>query len=888
MKNFLTTLFFSAAFILTAADMLPNSGFKKIGKNGIPANWSLRDTPVKKGLTRNAGNKAVTVKDDILTLDTCGGRFEVMLINFHTPVKAGKTYNFTFDVRGIGAVNYRALAYWTTQKDGKTVWQATSTGKWTVASKEWKPVSITFTVAPDKRDAYIYLAANGPGKAEFRNVRLRDAGVDIAASNDLSVYLPGEKVVFKVDNLLSPANSVNYKLTDFYEKNVDAGAVDPGMTITFNNLPNGWYILDVEEKNTDGKAVAARRRTFSVIPEVPDSIRTSPKNQFGAMVNPHTWYPMDQRTMDARFMHRIGIRYVRTHRLNWPHIQSGKDKPFNWDTADEQVRIYKQYGLMQVATLGWPCPGWASDAYGKKLARTAMFMPRKEFQDVQRKLYSELAKRYKGSVAYYEIGNEIDASNFWLGSVENFKNGNNDGILQDYIDHYILVAKSLKEGDPDALVGPGVTGAMPLGHTYRPWMERFWKSPAINYTDIFCPHYGTSIPAIRKVMDKHGKRVPIVLTEIGGLVKTETYKESPELLRKIIKLTYSLFLPRLNLGGKALCNFLLRRIPEVREGWISEMLDADYTQRPEYAAYATLIRLTGDGDFEKELNLTHNASSGWVEAYRVRSSAGIVNVIMLQDTVKADVTLKTNAGQLKIVDVMGRERTVPVKEGKLVLPMQGDIPVFVIGELLENPGPVKHPEPQMVLKKELKIANPGFEEPVKNNRIPGWVKLVDERGLKQSGSDKVPFTVALENKNPKDGKNSLHFYSDFPTKWYGVLCHLPVRDIPVPKAGQYVIFKISYDQKGEKVIGTGAGLTLAFHSKNMERVDFGGGNWHKGSFDWTHKVWTSRKYDHFHRDTRFITLEFYLGEATGKVWIDNVKVEVELWQKSNAAAGYIN
>ena len=44
----------------------------------------------------------------------------------------------------------------------------------------------------------------------------------------------------------------------------------------------------------------------------------------------------------------------------------------------------------------------------------------------------------------------------------------------------------------------------------------------------------------------------------------------------------------------------------------------------------------------------------------------------------------------------------------------------------------------------------------------------------------------------------------------------------------------------------------------------------------------------FHRDTRLITLEFYLGVATGRVWIDNVKVEVELWQKSNASAGYIN
>ena len=70
------------------------------------------------------------------------------------------------------------------------------------------------------------------------------------------------------------------------------------------------------------------------------------------MVNPHTWYPMDQRTMDARFMHRIGIRYVRTHRLNWPHIQSGKDKPFNWDTADEQVRVYKQYGRLALSRMG--------------------------------------------------------------------------------------------------------------------------------------------------------------------------------------------------------------------------------------------------------------------------------------------------------------------------------------------------------------------------------------------------------------------------------------------------------------------------------------------------------------------------------------------------------
>ena len=113
-------------------------------------------------------------------------------------------------------------------------------------------------------------------------------------------------------------------------------------------------------------------------------------------------------------------------------------------------------------------------------------------------------------------------------------------------------------------------------------------------------------------------------------------------------------------------------------------------------------------------------------------------------------------------------------------------------------------------------------------------------------------------------------------------------EIPVPKAGQYAVFKVSYDQKAENVVGTGAGLTLAFRAADMRRVSFGGGNWDKGTFGWTHKTWQSGPMPNFHRDTRLITLEFYLGVATGKVWIDNVKVEVELWQKSNASAGYVN
>ena len=874
---------------LVAADFLRNPGFEQLTPDGVPVDWTLRDTPVKADLPpRSPDHPAATVADKVLTLDTDGGKFEVMLIHFRTPLKAGGKYNFSFDVRGVGSVGYRGIAFWTTIVDGKPQWRHSGGGDWKIAPPEWTHVEVPFTLPEDGREAYVYVAANGPGKAEFRNVRVRDAGVDLIAGNELSVFAPGETVVFQVGNKIDPANAVEYTLSDFDGKNVASGKLEDNSALEFRDLPNGWYELTARELDGSGTTLVERKRTFSVIPEVPQAVRDSATNQYGAMVNPHTFYPMEQRRLDAAFMHRIGVRYVRTHRLNWIHQQKGPDAPIDWTDADKQVELYRKYGLRQVATTGWPTPSWASDAAGTELPHKSNFVPKEEFMELHRKFYTEMARRYKGEVAYYEIGNESDASNFWMGRVEHARQGDDDAIFQDYVDYYIATARAIKAGDPDALIGPGTTGGVPEGHTYKPWMERFWSSPALEYTDIFCPHYSADLEKIRAVMRKHGKEVPIVLTEIGGLVHTETYELTPEILRQIIKRTYAQFVPQINGGGKALCKFLLRRIPEVREGWVSEMLDADYTQRPEYVAYATLIRLTGAGVFEKELNLTANADSGWVQAYRIKNGDEIVNVVMLNDTDTADVTLPSDAAELKIVDVMGRETIMPVKDGKLVVKMREDTPIFVIGEVAENPGPVRHPEPQLVETKVLNITNADFELAEVDGRIPGWSTLVDEVKLSDRDIGRHSFSVVLDSTEKASGEKSIRMESEVQTKWYGILCKLPMAEIPVPKAGQYVVFKISYDQKAENVVGTGAGLTLAFRAADMRRVSFGGGNWDKGSFDWTHKTWSSKPMPNFHRDTKMITLEFYLGVSTGKVWIDNVKVEVELWQKSNASAGYIN
>lgn len=875
------------AGVLSGAEFLRNPGFSRLDEKGVPADWSLRDTPVRKGLPPRSPNRpAASVTDRILTLDTEGGKFEVMLIHFRTPLKAGGKYNFSFDVRGAGQAGYRGVVFWTTLADGKPVWRHVG-GEWKRAPQEWTHVDLPFTLPADGRETYVYLAANGPGKAEFRNVRLRDAGVDLVPGNELAVFAPGEAVTFQVENLVSPGNTVTWSVTDFDGKTAAEGRWQNGKLLELPKLANGWYQLTARESDSSGTLLQERRKAFSIIPEVPQRVRDSEKNQYGAMVNPHTFYSMEQRRMDAAFMHRIGIRYVRTHRLNWIHQQTAPGAPFDWNEADRQTELYRKYGLRQVVTTGWPTPSWASDAAGTELPAKGNFIPKPEFMEMHRRYYTEMAQRYGDSIAYYEIGNEVDASNFWMGSRASAIKGDDAAILRDFINYYIATARAIKAGDPDAQIGPSTTGAVPAGHTYKPWMQCFWNSEARNDTDIFCTHYSADLGKIREVMKQCGKEVPIVLTEIGGLVKTETYELSADILRQLIKRTYAQFLPQLNQGGRALCKFLLRKIPEVREGWVSEMLDADYTQRPEYVAYATLIRLTGDGEFEKELNLTANADSGWVEAYRVRSGSGTVNVILLNDTDKARVTLPSSAETLRLVDVMGRETTVPVRDGKLMLAMREDTPLFVLGEIGENPGPVKHPEPQLVEKKMLNIANADFELAEENGRIPGWSKLLDETRLTVPAGEHS-FTVAIDRAEKAAGERSVRMESGKQTRWYGILCKLPMSEIPVPKAGQYVVFKVSYDQKAENVVGTGAGLTLAFRAADMRRVSFGGGNWDKGTFGWTHKTWQSGPMPNFHRDTRLITLEFYLGVATGKVWIDNVKVEVELWQKSNASAGYIN
>jgi len=875
---------------LTAAEYLRNPGFTRLLPKGTPADWELRDTATgKEHSSRPADRPAASVKDGVLTLDPADSRFEVMLIHGNTPLKGSKNYTFSFQVKGSGNASYRAVSAWTTidPASGKPAWKNTN-GAWLSAPGEWRNINVSIPLPADARTAYVYLAATGSGKVDFKNVRLRDAGVDLTAVNELAVFSPGEPIEYLVDNQLNAANRIDYAVTDFYGQAVTAGKLAAGNNLKLPAMPNGYYEIAVSETDRNGQVVATRKRTFAVIPEVPDTVRNASENPFGAMVNPNTAYPMSERERDAKYMHRIGVNFVRTHRLNWVHVQRDAKAPWDWKASDDEVAMYKRYGLHLIATTGWSTPNWASSGFGKPASGLSLgnLFPAEAYLPELDKFYEALGKRYRGKVDYYEIGNEVDASNFWMGRYENAVKGDQAAILNDYFDLFVRLAKAIRKGDPDAKIGPNLTGRAPLGYTYKPWMDRFYESGAAREMDYFSTHYLADMDAIRQNMRKHGKEVDIIFTEIGGLIPTESKKrDTPENLRKIIKITYFHFATEYNKGARALCKFLLREIQGVDEGWIAGMLDVDFSIRPEYVAYATMIRKIGGAAPVKELNITRAGSAGWVQGFAFSRQGKPVNIILFNDAAKGLVTLKTPDASVRVTDVMGREGTIKPENGEIKLAMELDLPLIVEGRIIDEPGPVKHPEPVVVSERKLGLLNGGFELAPSNGKIPGWGMLLDE--MAGTGDNRKNFTVTLDQTVKTAGKAALCMSAPEKTEWYGVATKLPMNEIPVPKLGEYVTFDIKYKQKGENLVGIGSGLTLAFRDANMRRVSFGNANWMTGSFDWTPKEATL-KYDRFHPDTKIITLEFYIGKATGKVWLDDVEVTVRLWRKSIGAADYQN
>lgn len=706
--------------------------------------------------------------------------------------------------------------------------------------------------------------------------------LELTPSADTAVYAPGETVRFTVSKL--PANGrAAYRVIDFDRKTVRSGETAPG-NLEFTGLPRGWYELQAE---TVGNAGEKARYPFAVIPEFDRSQTDWEKNQFGVMVAPHTRYPLAHRDFDAKFMERIGVRWVRTHRLNWIQIQPDEHKAPDWATADREVEIYKKRGLSIVATTAWPFPAWASSGRGTQIDAYYLdkMFPADKYIEQTKKFHTELARRYGDKVDYWEIGNEIDAENFWIGRYKH--QGDKAAIMQDYIEFYIMIAKALRAGAPAAKIGPNTTGSAPDGNTYRDWLNVFLQNPeARKQMDYFSTHYFPSVPEIRKVLARYGKGdVDIIFTEIGGMA--HSYRKVPtwEETCRNIRITCTHYATQLQAGGKALCKFLLRDIPELPpQGWIAGMLEGDFKLRPEYVAFATLIREIGDADPAGRINITRRSDKGWLHGFRFRRGGKTLTLVILNDAPKAAVTLDSASKELRVIDMMGRETTQIPQNGKLVLEMDSDRPLLIEGDISGEPGEGRDPEP--VLIQEINVTcNGDFEMPVRGSTIPYW-HLGYDTG--KGTPEQVGFLVSVDDKVKHSGRQALKIHAEKRTGFYAV-CH--TMTVPKLKLGQYMVVTYRWWAKGEKIDSidkAGFAPSLSMRRKDNSRIHWRDGDFERGTFDWMAGEQV-RKYEQndFPPDFNHFSLEFYLGKSTGTLWLDDVSINIKVMQRGASEARYL-
>lgn len=728
-----------------------------------------------------------------------------------------------------------------------------------------------------------------PSIKSFRLTMVPVPTLALKCNQSLSVYAPGEPIKMTLVGAGLPDAKVKARaiITDFYgqpagEKQWEVKAEGGTVRQEFSAPDSGklgFFSMHVELVDGQGVVLISAENSFVVIPQPKEG-----DNLFGAMVYPHLAYPIEDKERDVQYMKRIGVTYVRTGRLNWVHAQASKEAPIAWDDLDREVDLYARYKLKIIATTAWPIPTWASPAVNTKDGvDRGNFLPREDCMPLALQFMREMVARYRDKIACYEIGNETDAY-FWLGSLEHYYAHDTKGILRDYCDYFSALADEIHAVDPQALIAPSTTSHIPEGHMYQPWLKTVLDFGLGSKMSALATHYDADMDAINAILREYRAEKPVFITEIGGISRKSLKADSNgSAMKEIIRGDYLQMSRKLaSKNVKALCKFIFREQSTYGgEGnLMAGLLGPNFELRPTYVAYATLIRQLAGADYVKELNVTRDTSQGWLQGVAFARGGQAINLLFLHAAEKATVTLITKEAQLKWVDVMGNEEPLSVKDGKATIEMTKALPVIILGKLEDKNGVVQRPADNLVREVEITLENPGFEAEASLDKIPGWRRMVNEDGASNLKGGK--FSVNPDHEIVAQGKQSVRFDAPELTQWFGLSQEIPLALIPKPAADEYLVFKVSAMVKGSKVNGKGMGYTLAFRKADMTRLYFMGSPYFGfgGTFDWR-ELSGSHQLREWVPGTERLTLDLLMGKATGTLWLDQVKVSIQLWKTAN-------
>lgn len=367
----------------------------------------------------------------------------------------------------------------------------------------------------------------------------------------------------------------------------------------------------------------------------------------------------------------IGVKSMRAG-ASWNKIQP-KEDVWDWTETDTVYEAAKKQGMELQFLVSYGGALWtkseATIARGKKAEGDNWkkiqwrYPPRVE---PWRKFVSEVAKRYKGKVQYYEIWNEPDLP-FFKGSAEQYF----ELMKTAYIE--------IKAVDPDAIVMTGGFGTIKHPHNNPKVLDLVLKEGQ-DYFDYLAYHKHSKFLGLRDEvenylfpeMKKYGADQPLYINESAASRSFEREFDHANIYTQ--KLTYIW-----SIGAKGYHWFTLSN-PKSRgsSAYGYGMFREGYQPRPGYVAFNTAARMLLYRSYSHELDF---GKGRWGYAFRGKGTfTGASDKDWVLCGWKTDAELSNDTfvvevgdgARATLTDMMGNSRSIPVSDGICFFPNTED------------------------------------------------------------------------------------------------------------------------------------------------------------------------------------------------------------------------
>ena len=319
--------------------------------------------------------------------------------------------------------------------------------------------------------------------------------------------------------------TVALRLTDFFDKEVwqdslsvdvpPSGSVEKQIELPPDERRRGFLRLDAVLSG--GDVTAGRSMRLAAIPVHPGG-----DSRFG--VN-HA-YPWPHLLDLSR---KAGLVWVRDWSLKWQTVEPEKGR-FDFTETDFQIDRPIKHDLDVLGLLPFPSSNWASsapesvkvtDRYPGNRARVA-YAPRDEAEFES--YVSRTVAHYRGRVRWWQVFNEPLFTDYSLPRSKGYGG-------KEYARWTVAFARAARKADPDCRVLAGI-GYLGEGQIMADF-EQFFAAGGLKACDAVDIHHyprlrapefaGKLLDELNALMDEHGGRKPIWLTEYGYYADDEPW-----------------------------------------------------------------------------------------------------------------------------------------------------------------------------------------------------------------------------------------------------------------------------------------------------------------------------------------------------------------------------